>query len=272
MHFVLIILLSTLVLAQEQICVFDYTQVAPCARSCQILAIAELNCVPPVAPISNYVTYIDCFCHSDYIKSLYGGDKICHHVCSDKDVLSISIHYNKLCRLPQLSSFSSFSPTTTVALDPVLTSLANTSTEPPPTSFPGFQDRPKDHGVWLHNKWKYLLVTGVLLFTTFLVIFFLAFFYRRYRSGSNTKTPNANNCAIPLRTLPPSPYRSDTQNFKDSESIENLPSTTPASPLAPLGSAHTFGDSLRHYAQEIREREENLAKRLPRDNGPQKTV
>jgi hypothetical protein len=49
--------------------------------------------------------------------------------------------------------------------------------------------------------------------------------------------------------------------------MEDLPSVTPASPLAPPGSAHTFGDSLRQYAREIREREEKLAKNLREGNG-----
>jgi hypothetical protein len=178
MPFLLFYLLAALVLAEERIWAFDNTQVAPCARSCKILTIAELNCVPPAAPISNNATYIDCFCHSDYIRSLHSSSKICHHACSDEDVLVISNYYDALCGLPYSSSSSSYSsnPTSPPAPSPTSSLLDDAPREPSTPSSADSQGGPENHRTWFHENWKYFLLVAVLILTTFLVILSFRFF------------------------------------------------------------------------------------------------
>jgi hypothetical protein len=272
--FLLLAAWAVMSFAQENYRVFDYEKVPSCAHACQILSIAELNCVPPAAPKANSVIYLDCFCRSDFLKSLHSSGAICHHVCGDEDAVSIFTYYNALCGSPPSSS-SLVSSTTTIStspspspLAPAPTSLASSSAKEPTSAPPTPSGNPKfaEKKPWLRDNWKYLVVAGVLILATLVAILVLALYYRHNRAQSRGERSKPNNGLIPFQLFAPSSGRPRTPVSRGSDSIMNIPSTIPASPLAAPGSVHSFKDSLKFYAQEISTRKENAARRQELEN------
>ena len=138
--FILSIAPKTATLAQGLPSVLDYGQLPSCARACKPLETAELNCIPPAAPLSNQATYVDCLCQSEYLRSLHGNGEICHNFCDDKDDLVIYHYYNALCRTPHSTPTSVPTPVTpgpSTATEPSGTAMA--------TSINDHQAESKDH-------------------------------------------------------------------------------------------------------------------------------
>jgi hypothetical protein len=299
MQFTLLLFFATMLVtgALESVSIFDYTQVPACARNCKILAIAEAECVPPGALMSNKAQYVSCFCKSAVLERLHSGVEMCHHVCSNDHFLAIHRYYERLCyALPDspssVAAASSSSPSSAplsaptwswISIPSSMATMATQAPSPPsagastssqtitsisvanePTAAPS--PPPTKNETWLHSHLKYLLIAGILGAVVFLLLIFLAFLFHRRHRNAQKKSSNRDSGLIPLQLL--SSSRSTRQSQPrmprsdfGSTSAENLPSTAPASPLVPTHSPHSLGDSLRFYAQEARERDEYYARR-----------
>jgi hypothetical protein len=265
----LLFLCWVFVFGQDHSRLLDYQQLPPCARSCKILAVSELNCVPPAAPVSNYATYLDCLCKSDYLKSLHRTGVLCHDFCNGEDDAVIHEYYNVLCyrtslkpkptRVTETDSSSSAAPTTSTssgALEPT-DSLAS-----PPKFVP---DKPKDAAPWylpqqlfrfllilltihrLHSTGRYLIMAGVLIAIVLILIFGLAISCRRKHQK---RIPNPAPDPIPLQVLSRLPNRDD----------EPAPAET-ARNTNHLLSESSFPSSLRFYQKGLREEAERGRRR-----------
>lgn len=86
------------VFALEPASLFDYARLPSCAQKCKVLSVSEKNCLPPAAPVSNSATYVDCLCHSEYLRNLHvDGSELCHDSCAFEDYISIQNYYKILC-------------------------------------------------------------------------------------------------------------------------------------------------------------------------------
>lgn len=247
----------TLAFAATSTAIIDYKQLPTCAKSCIILSTSELICVPPAAPVSNNATYVNCFCQSDYLKALHANGELCHQFCPQEDNIAIHHYYNKLCGTPDPAFSSSTTslpaPTPTSSLEAVETSAA--APAPPKDG----EEKPRDHGAWLQDNWKYLVIAGVLLLFTLVILFGLAFLHRNHRKKQDLERANRHNGMIPLQLMLAAATSRPTTSGE--EDLDNLPTPAVSSPLGSPGSPHSFSDSLRMYAEEVREREERRVER-----------
>jgi hypothetical protein len=264
--FFLLFAIVMAVFALENGPIVDYTQVAACARGCSILTVAQGVCVPPVALAANKATYLDCFCRSSYLKTLYNGGDICHEACTVIDALTIHQYFRSICDSaspPQTSSSSTSTPTWSPS--PTSSSTANepTTAPSPPTDT---SDKAKKPETWFHRHWKTLLVAGLVGAFVFAILLCLAWLYWR-RRNANTKKADRERGMIPLQLFSAArPVRSARFAHPPSrpqtpESTDNLPATVLASPLASPHSPESFGETLRRQAEEERERDEAFQRR-----------
>ncbi|KAK2740424.1 hypothetical protein FQN55_008880 [Onygenales sp. PD_40] len=70
-----------------------------CAVECPLLKEAQVNCVPPAAPVTNQATFTSCFCQSALLQVLHGSPNgICDAVCpSPADLVTLQQWYAGLC-------------------------------------------------------------------------------------------------------------------------------------------------------------------------------
>ncbi|KAH7073110.1 hypothetical protein BKA63DRAFT_604744 [Paraphoma chrysanthemicola] len=258
----------TLLLAANIAAIIDYAQLPACAASCKIISTAESICVPPAAPVSNKETYVDCFCQSAYLKTLHANGEICHGICSHEDDTTISRYYNEFCGTP--APVSSSSATALPAPTPIASSEAVEPSQPAPDPPKESEAKPRKHGVWLHNNWKYLVVAGVLIVVALVILFGLAFLHRNQKK-KRAEEANPHQGMIPLHQVPATgPSRPTTSG--EEEDLNNLPSPAVSSPLGSPGSPHSFQNHLIFYKEAQREIEERQARgrppifELPRNN------
>jgi hypothetical protein len=257
MIFLLSLAMTMMALSLENGPIFDYTKAAACADGCSILTIAQDICVPPFAPLANKTVYLDRFCKSNYLKTLHDGGTFCHEACTETDALTIHSYYCSLCdsTTPPQAPTSSSSTTTSSS-----TAVEPTVPPSPPSAIPSKAEREPE--TWLHSHWTTLLIAVLVSVFTLAALLCLAWLYWR-RRDVNTKKANRGSGLIPLQLLPTSrstrsanlPSRPRTPGNE-----ENLPATVPASPLAPLHSPYSFGETLRFYAEEERERQKAVAR------------
>jgi hypothetical protein len=258
MLFIIFLLFSAMTaLAQQTITIFDYSKVAPCAKSCNNIFFAEYDCKPPIAPVADYATYMDCFCGSKYLFDKAG---ICSKNCDDDAQRGIFQYVDGLCGSKPISSSpsppeSTTSPSVAASTSSSLASEPTTPSPPPPS--PSVSSQPYNHGAWLHGNWKYFVIAGVLV-AFVAILLSLAFIHLRRRQNVTPKTANEGDAAIPLQTLTPSsglPKTGTSGSAISRASAENLPNTQPASPLSPNDSPHSMGNRLRAWGAAEAERE-----------------
>ncbi|KAF2134101.1 hypothetical protein P153DRAFT_427957 [Dothidotthia symphoricarpi CBS 119687] len=246
--------------------VFNYSQLPSCARNCKILDISERNCLPPAAPVSGNATYVDCVCHSEYLRKLHNDGEICHAFCAHEDDVLIYDYYTHLCGTARASPTMSSLPVSTLVSSGTSASTITTSTgvveldttaEPSPAE--ASQEAIKDPRIRLRDSWKFLLIpVGVIIFFT---LFFLGFaIYRRQRRNSKNnrdlERANQYNQPMPLEQLS-SP---SSQQLRENNT---WPGQTPVKPnLTSLMFIHkppnrdpNFGAHLRFYKSQIVEEE-----------------
>ncbi|KAH7077406.1 hypothetical protein FB567DRAFT_149260 [Paraphoma chrysanthemicola] len=262
MHRAIFLLFAALMLllAANVAAIIDYAQLPACAASCKIIGTAESICVPPAAPVSNKETYIDCFCQSAYLKTLHADGEICHVICAHEDDVMISRYYNEFCGVPVPASSSS--TTTLPALTPIASSEAIEPSEAAPAPPKESEAKPRDHGAWLQDNWKYLVVAGVLIVFALVILFGLAFLHRNQKKKGAGEA-NPHHGMIPLHQMPATgPSRPTTSG--EEEDLNNLPSPAVSSPLGSPSSPHSFQNHLIFYKEAQREIEERQARgRLP---------
>ncbi|KAF2033882.1 hypothetical protein EK21DRAFT_86033 [Setomelanomma holmii] len=256
MRFVTILRFAAMLVAVAvaQISIIEFSELPACAKSCKILSTSEANCVPPATPVANAATYLSCFCQSDYLKTLRINGSICNQFCSNEDDLSTYEYYNKLCGTPFVGFTSSLTslPPPLSASTSTWKAVEPTSTAPAPPK--ESEAKPRDHGVWLHSNWKYLMLAGVPLLFALAVLVGLAFLYRNHKK--KREAANRRNNMIPLQRLGTSaPSRPTTRGEED---LNSMPAAGLSSPLASPGSPHSFQDSLRIYTEEQREQEQRV--------------
>jgi len=257
---IVLLLLATAMLAlaynPNPDAILKWEQLPACARSCTVLTTSEAICIPPAAPVAPSLIYTDCLCKSAMIDIL----PLCTDVCNYTEAWDITDQYAELCSVP-LPGHSPkpkpLPPTPTIDPPPktktaesVPNGHTETPSDPPLPTITSAAAQPSED--WKHKNWKYMAIAGVLILVTFLVIFGLAFYYRRRKHFGRRKQQNNS---IPLQILrQPRP--------KSGESTVPLNHASSASTLRPPPSAaETFPAHLRLYAQELREQEERRMKR-----------
>jgi hypothetical protein len=257
---------------------FDYDALPACARSCTILQVSQLNCIPPAAPTSNLLTYRNCICQSEYLRSLHDSGVICHEACSDVDDEIIHSYYNTLYEHPgpaRTNLSISVATKTLVALTTTIVStLVESSTVSASLRTETGQHSAKGEHTWyvrllypseillmvarLHRNGKYLATAvGV----TIIVVAALLVAYYRHRKNyeSHVKSDPICNHSITLKTLtspsaqPPRPdprqdwllkTRADTES-----SSPPIATSSVSSPLAPYIPVFRLGGTVRMYAE-----------------------
>lgn len=112
----LLLLAAFCAIAADAQTILDYKILPACARSCEILQISEKNCLPPQAPKTRDTIYIDCLCHSEYLRELHEDGEICHGSCSQRDDIVIHSYFNGLCGTKPSESGHNHSPSKTAAI------------------------------------------------------------------------------------------------------------------------------------------------------------
>lgn len=76
-----------------------------CGQDCPLLITAQNNCMPPLAPTTNFGIYQSCFCLSDFLKPLHaGGSTTVCPACSQQDIGTVEKWYQTLCPSPNQGS------------------------------------------------------------------------------------------------------------------------------------------------------------------------
>lgn len=101
-----------------------------CALSCTTLTSAQTGCVPPAAPVTDYTTYVSCFCQSALLTTLYTTpDDVCTDVCtaeSDRDLLQT--WYKNFCASGGATTATATAASTATAATATGTSSSSGST------------------------------------------------------------------------------------------------------------------------------------------------
>lgn len=120
-----------------------------CAGGCDVLLETGMNCSPPRAPLSNNATYIECFCRSEYLRSLRQIGEICTSHCGIEAEKVIESTYDSLCSTPTTFAIPSATPSSHLATSYTSSVQATSTTsapvvEPTNTSVPPVKDS-QDH-------------------------------------------------------------------------------------------------------------------------------
>ncbi|KIW94522.1 uncharacterized protein Z519_04498 [Cladophialophora bantiana CBS 173.52] len=182
------LLLSLLRLASAQSIVptSSSAQFPSCALSCTVLLQAQTACVPPLVPVTNQITYENCFCQSSLLQALYSTpDAICTAECtSESDRTLLQTWFTNFCQQvgrgidPLASTTSVLQPSSTavVTITSYSTPPAATNTGTGSASGPA----PHSHQSWIDGHWRWILMIGVLAVGFGLLTWLAIWFKRRH--------------------------------------------------------------------------------------------
>jgi len=194
MLFILLLSLVSLVSTQTIVPTTSSSSFPGCALSCSPLLQAQTLCVPPSAPVSNEATYVNCFCQSSLLSTLYSTpDGPCDSVCTiESDRQLLQSWYKNFCASGGAGAIVA---TTTVAPTTLLTSTG--SNDAAATASGTSQDSTSATSQsWIGSHWRWVMMLGILMVGLALLALLAVCLKRRHRRKLEAKRASASGFPI----------------------------------------------------------------------------